>query len=475
VSNELGQGYVVADRYRVIRPLGEGGMGHVYLVQHVKTDERFALKVLRPDVVGSDAARERFRREARTPARIDSDHVARVVDSDIAPDLGGAPFLVMEFLRGRNQQELSDELGALEAREVLVYLRQAALALDKAHALGIVHRDLKPENLFLTTRDDGSPCVKVLDFGIAKLSGATGDLVKAKATSTGEVFGTPLYMSPEQCKSEADRISSQTDIWALGLIAFRLLTGQDFWTATTLTHLVAQIAYEPMPRASERGMALGSRFDAWFARCCAREVEERFERASEAVQRLSEALGVDASPGAVELVATEVARNAPLAGTAVASAFKQTSSALTRDQLDHARRRRGIGALLAAAAAGVGIGITLLAVALVDWNDEQPTQAAPEAPPVASVDVAPAVPASTEPEPAATPALAEPSASGGDKAAAPLAATSAPRPAPRTTSLTGRPTPLTPATPQPSAKNPPPPSSAPAPATTTVDPLGGRF
>jgi serine/threonine-protein kinase len=358
-SLELQPGSIIVDKYRVVRRLGEGGMGAVYLVQHVKTDERFAMKILHPDVVSNDAARERFRREARTPARIDSDHVARVVDSDIAQDFGDVPFLVMEYLRGQNLQDLSDELGPLDPREVLVYLRQVAIALDKAHAIGIVHRDLKPENLFLTTRDDGSPCVKVLDFGIAKLSGATGDLVRIKATSTGDVFGTPLFMSPEQCKSESDKVGAQTDIWALGLIAYRLLSGDDFWTANTLTHLIAQIAYEPIPKPSSRH-PLEPAFDAWFAICCARESSERFTSASEAIEALAGALGLAAESTAqlsIHLVAAELARSANTSQEGLAAPrpsgapLKQTSSALTRDQIDASelprRRRNGMIAAMA--------------------------------------------------------------------------------------------------------------------------------
>jgi serine/threonine protein kinase len=370
-SYDLQPGHLIAGKYRVVRQLGAGGMGQVFLVTHAKTDERFAMKILNSDVVHNDTTRERFRREARTPARIDSDHVARVVDSDIAADLGGAPFLVMEYLRGRNLQELSDGIGPLPPREVLVYLRQIAIALDKAHAIGVVHRDLKPENLFLTTRDDGSPCVKVLDFGIAKLSGATGDLANIKATSTGDVFGTPLFMSPEQCKSEAEKVSAQTDIWALGLVTFRLLMGDDFWTANTLTHLIAQIAYEDLPTASERGAAFGPEFDAWFARCCSREPLDRFPSAGDAVTKLSKALGLDGeSTGqlSLDLVAAEVAR---LAGTsqgeigqgeleASSEPLKHTSAAMTRDQpgeLEPAGRRSRLALVAFAIVMGGALGV----------------------------------------------------------------------------------------------------------------------
>ena len=376
-SQILQPGYVISDRYRVVRQLGEGGMGQVYLVLHTKTDERFALKILNPAMADTPVARERFRREARTPARIDSDHVARVVDSDIAEDLGDAPFLVMEYLRGENLQELSEQLGPLPPAEVLTYLRHVAIALDKAHAIGIVHRDLKPENLFLTTRDDGSPCVKVLDFGIAKLSGATGDLAKVKATSTGDVFGTPLFMSPEQCKSESDKIDHRSDLWAMGLIAHRLLTGDDFWTANTLTHLVAQIAYEPLKKPSERGAHFGPAYDAWFAKCCARDIEDRYSSAAEVVAELQAALDVPlaaaSSPGA--MTAFDKAREAGVSHSGQQLALKETSEALTLDRMVAPRRPRR-GWMVALAALAGALLVVGLGVLVFRGGDESPSAAA---------------------------------------------------------------------------------------------------
>jgi serine/threonine-protein kinase len=246
-------------------------------------------------VVTDATTLDRFRREARTPARIDSDHVVRVTDADVAPELGGVPFLVMEYLRGEDLEHLAARRGALPPSDVVTLLAQAARALDKAHALGIVHRDLKPENLFVTQREDGTPHVKILDFGIAKMTG--GDVKEAgRLTATGQIFGTPLYMSPEQAMAESEKICPQTDVWALGLIAHRLLHGKDFWTATTLTHLVAQIAFEPIPAPSARGSTLGPAYDEWFAKCCCRPIEGRFKGAGEAVSALAAALRVTDSP-----------------------------------------------------------------------------------------------------------------------------------------------------------------------------------
>jgi serine/threonine-protein kinase len=286
-------GTIIGQRYRIERKLGAGGMGEVYLVQHVHTDKRFALKVLHTTIISDTNALERFRREARTPARIESEHVVDVTDADAAPELGGAPFIIMEYLRGEDLDHYLDGRGALDPREVVLYLKQVARALDKAHTLGIIHRDLKPENIFLTRREDGTPHVKVLDFGIAKFtSHATSDLVKKTATSPGEIFGTPLYMAPEQAKGESSAISPQTDVWALGLIAHRMLTGTDFWDAQTLTALIAQIVYEPMQKPSAKGFDLGPGYDAWFLKCCSRDPHQRWATAGEAVAMLGQALGL---------------------------------------------------------------------------------------------------------------------------------------------------------------------------------------
>ena len=285
-------GTLLAGRYRVMRPLGKGGMGAVYLVQHIHTDQQLALKVLHATVVTDQLALTRFRREARAPARINSDHVVQVTDADVAPELGGVPFLVMEWLRGQDLEELAAARRALPHADVVSYLRQVARALDKAHALGIIHRDLKPENLFLTAREDGTPCVKILDFGIAKLKESGDEAGQLKATGTGQIFGTPLYMSPEQTKGEIAKVSPQTDIWALGIIAHRLLTGTEPWDATTLTALISQIAFLPLPVPSERGYGLGPGFDAWFARCCEREPQDRYPTAGQAIAALGLALGV---------------------------------------------------------------------------------------------------------------------------------------------------------------------------------------
>lgn len=318
-TSAIEPGTIIAGRYRVASKIGHGGMGAVYHVHHVHTDENLALKVLHPQVLRDASVVERFRREARAPARITSEHIARVTDADTAADLDGAPFYVMELLRGRDLEAIVREDGPIPPALVVEYLRQAARALDKAHANGIVHRDLKPENLFLTHRDDGSPCIKLLDFGIARLADVKDAAAPTQAgppptldpaatnasplsTQVGYVFGTPNYMAPEQALGQIDQIGPKTDVWALGLVAFKLLVGHEYHTGKSKTHLYAQILTEPIVKPSIRGSTLGPDFDAWFVRCVARPLDDRFATAGEAITLLAKALGVplgDRQPSSV--------------------------------------------------------------------------------------------------------------------------------------------------------------------------------
>ncbi|HEU4537752.1 MAG TPA: serine/threonine-protein kinase, partial [Polyangiaceae bacterium] len=276
---------LLAGRYRPIKALGVGGMGAVYMVEHAHTGEKLALKVLLTQARASNDALERFKREARALALVRSEHVVRVTDADVAPELDNAPFLVMELLEGTDLERATRHKP--QPPEVVIdWLRQIGRGLERAHALGITHRDLKPENLFLSKRDDGSDLIKILDFGIAKVraDGAGG------RTQTGQVVGTPKFMSPEQARGETDAVGPAADIWALGLIAFRLLMGTDYWTATAVTLLLAQIIYEPIVPPSARGCGLGSGFDRWFLRSCDRDATARWASVREQVEALAEAL-----------------------------------------------------------------------------------------------------------------------------------------------------------------------------------------
>ena len=279
----------IAGRYRPLRLIGQGGMGAVYEVEHLHTGQRLAMKVL--NAHRHSVSVERFRREARAASRIQSDHVVRVTDADVAPELGGAPFLVMELLDGCDLERRA-ETSPISSSDVVEWLRQVALALDKAHQAGVVHRDLKPENLFLSRRDDGTSLVKILDFGIAKMMVTDAGAL----TDSGQWVGTPYYMAPEQVEDPTGPISGQVDIFAIGHIAFRLLVGRTYRAPGTLPQILVQILKHETEPPSARGATLGPAFDAWFLRSCDREPKKRFSSAAEQVEALASALGSTRSP-----------------------------------------------------------------------------------------------------------------------------------------------------------------------------------
>ena len=268
-------------------------MGQVLLVEHIHTGERFALKVLLGHGGTTASAVERFKREARAPALIRSEHVVRVTDADIAYELGSVPFLVMELLDGSDFEQILAERGWLPPAEVVDVLAQVAKALDKAHAIGIVHRDLKPANLFLHHRESG-PVVKILDFGISKLLRQDDSLQMDMQglTMVGMVIGTPAFMAPEQARGQAQDIGPATDIWAVGMVAFQLLTGDHYWPTSTFPELLMNILAGEMPPPSARAPELPPAFDAWFARSCSRNGFGRFPSAGAQVAALAQAFGV---------------------------------------------------------------------------------------------------------------------------------------------------------------------------------------
>jgi serine/threonine-protein kinase len=325
---------LIAARYLPIRLLGRGGVGAVYEVEHVRTGARLALKVLHDRAVVSPVAIERFRREARASARVRSEYVVSVVDADVSPELGGAPFLVMELLEGQDLQALCGE-EPQPPDVVLDWLAQVARGLDRAHALGVVHRDLKPENLFLARRHDAPPIVKILDFGLAQVA-----CERSLTADSADVRGTPCFMAPEQADPHGDPVTASADRFSLGLIAHKLLTGRHYWQTRTLVQLVREICIEPMPAPSERGSALGEAFDAWFLRACHRDPSRRFESASAQIAALAGALGavgVREPAGATAPPVSVVARPTPRAAPAVVAALALALVAITGSVLMQTR------------------------------------------------------------------------------------------------------------------------------------------
>ncbi len=287
---------IIAGRYQVLRQLGKGGMGMVYLVKHANTGELHALKVLHEQFEANPESLERFRREMKVPARIKSEHVVKITDADVASELHGAMFYVMELLSGCDLAQLVKHRHLLDKAEVIWLLRQVAKALDKAHQSGIVHRDLKPENLFLHRSDDDTLLVKILDFGLARFTEearVTGN-DRNRLTQTQAMLGSPLYMAPEQAKAgeSPEPIGPPADIWALGMVAYELLTGKTYWVADSLVQLIGQLFFSDMAAPSQKSPSLPTEFDGWFRRSCHRVPAERWTSAGQQVKELAIALGV---------------------------------------------------------------------------------------------------------------------------------------------------------------------------------------
>ncbi len=234
-------GQILAGKYRIERVLGQGGMGVVVAALHVQLDERVAIKFLLPEALENAETVARFAREARAAVKIKSEHVARV--RDVGALENDAPYMVMEYLEGQDLSALLRARGPLGVSEAVTYVLQAIEAIAEAHSLGIVHRDLKPSNLFLTRRADGTPLVKVLDFGISKINRASA-MQDAAVTSTSAVLGSPMYMAPEQMIATRD-VDGRADVWALGIVLYQLLTGRAPFDGTTMTELCARILQEP--------------------------------------------------------------------------------------------------------------------------------------------------------------------------------------------------------------------------------------
>jgi serine/threonine protein kinase len=233
-------GDILADKYRIEGTLGTGGMGVVVAATHLKLGTRVAIKFLRPSVCEAPEAVERFLREARAAARIEGEHVARV--TDVATLDSGSPYMVMELLRGSDLAGLLKKERRLEVAAAVEYVLQACEAIAEAHAMGLVHRDLKPSNLFLTRRPDGTPLVKVLDFGISKtLMTARASLLPGSLTDPSSSIGSPLYMSPEQIRGAA-RVDHRTDIWSLGVVLHELVAGRPPFVRDSLPALYVAIA-----------------------------------------------------------------------------------------------------------------------------------------------------------------------------------------------------------------------------------------
>jgi serine/threonine protein kinase len=277
----------IGGKYSPVRCLAKGRASTVFEVEHIHTGERLALKLLDLRAALDRTSLQRFKREARVSAQLKSEHVVRIIDADVAAELGDTPFLVMELLEGQTLEQLTAGRGQPPAR-VLDWMSQAARGLERSHAFGIVHRDLKPRNLFLVRGPDQSAAIKILDFGVSKTT-AIGD---ENTTTVGTIVGTPPYLPPEQAAGDSTRVGLAADVWALGMTTYRLLSGREYWVGDDVATLLSLVLFAPIEPPSMRGVALGEPFDRWFLRSCAREPDRRFASVSEQMNALASALGL---------------------------------------------------------------------------------------------------------------------------------------------------------------------------------------
>lgn len=467
---DVTEGQVLAGKYRIERVLGQGGMGVVVAAMHLQLDQRVALKFLLPSAVSHKETVERFAREARAAVRIRSEHVARVIDVGTLET--GAPYMVMEYLEGSDLSRRVSEQGPFPIPEAATLILQACEALAEAHSLGIVHRDLKPANLFLTHLRDGSVCVKILDFGISKLT-ASSAVPGFDMTSTATVMGSPYYMSPEQMRSTRN-VDARTDIWALGVILYELVSGHVPFDAETMPQLCGMVLQEPPPPLERFRPNTPTRFEAVLLRCLEKDPERRYRNVGELATALAEFAPKEAYRSVERATRLSgVPTLDPNSGSWNASAatigdqFTQSDFGRTAEQRGRSRRWPGVL---------VGLGVVIGALGF--WWQSSSSVPSSAAEPSASVEPprsAPAIapPLETAALPAALAASAEPSVT-----VAPAPSASAP---PQRTSAAARaraPVPVRTVKAQPASKADPPsaaaapPSQAPRPA---ANPLDGRL
>jgi serine/threonine protein kinase len=277
-SEHLPRGLLIGGRYRIIRTIGRGGMGVVHEATNELTHGRVAIKTLSRAALSMDGAVQRFAREAKAAGSMRSVHVGRVLDAAVLDD--GAPFLVMEFYEGRDLDgELRQYEGHLPIEDACSYIIQACAGLAEAHARGFVHRDLKPSNLFLA-QEGGVRRLKVLDFGISKHLTAEDDLTKSLAA-----IGTPLYMSPEQVR-DAKHVDHRSDVWALGVILYRMLTGIRPFHGNSTAVIAAILMEDPVPLRSIRP-EIPPALEAATLRALRRDYSERFQDVGELATELA--------------------------------------------------------------------------------------------------------------------------------------------------------------------------------------------
>jgi serine/threonine protein kinase len=383
---------LVAGKYEVLNLIGRGGMGSVWQGRHASLGTRVAIKFVDPEHAQSHEARARFVTEARAAATIQSKHAIQIYDHGVTDD--GRPYIVMELLLGEPLDRRLERLGRLSLAETARILGQVCRALQRAHDAGIIHRDLKPENIFLVrSPDDDEETAKVLDFGIAKIMAAPGALAATSSTKTGAVLGTPYYMSPEQARGLRN-IDHRTDLWSLGVIAYKCVTGALPFEGESVGDLLVNICTGPVPSPSTAAGQLPKAFESWFFRAMEREPARRFAQASELANALALAAGLSVRrPGSSQDDLTFGQHHDGSGASGDASAAGITSAPFTASPRPARPPRRAlfvVSAALVGGAIGV-IGVIKIVAAPRSSGTTEVGSAAPlpSAVPAASIVLAP--------------------------------------------------------------------------------------
>jgi serine/threonine-protein kinase len=290
----LQAGQIIEGKYRIVRLLGEGGMGAVYEGENVRIHRRVAIKVLHPSAAANVDAVQRFEREAQAAGRIGSDHIVEVLDLGNLPE--GDRFMVMEFLDGESLSQRIQGRGRLAPQEAAHLMVQLLEGLGSAHGAGIIHRDLKPDNVYLIRSKRGqADFVKILDFGISKFNKLNKDSGMSM-TRTGAVMGTPYYMSPEQAKGSKD-MDHRSDVYSAGVILYEAITGQVPFNAETFNELIFKIVLETPPPPTQFVPGLDPAFSSIMQKAMAREPSDRFQSAQDFASALQGWLGTGQGVG----------------------------------------------------------------------------------------------------------------------------------------------------------------------------------
>jgi serine/threonine protein kinase len=295
------QGRLLEDKFRLLRKLGKGGMASVWLATNIRVDREVAIKLIRPEVLRNEELVARFRSEAKAAGRIDHPNVCDILDFGIGPV---GPYIVMEYLRGRTLAQMIKRGGPMPVAMAAKLVRQALAGLMSAHANGIVHRDLKPENVFLHETPGGEPVVKIMDFGVAKFTDGSNEIT----TEQGALLGTPEYMAPEQFLG-ADMAEPRTDLWAVGAILYRALTGEHAFKGPTVAATLMRVTHdEPSPLRS-LAPDVPEAVEAIVRTCLAKKPEDRYESARvlrSALQPFEDETGGQAGASSLRLLLDRV-------------------------------------------------------------------------------------------------------------------------------------------------------------------------